>query len=45
VLCKGSTFLGDVIENAWKRGAKFDNWTDYFNFNIWMEAFIAEGVI
>jgi radical SAM family uncharacterized protein len=41
-LARGNTFLGDVIENAWKKGAKFDNWTDYFNFNIWMEAFRAE---
>jgi radical SAM family uncharacterized protein len=42
-LARGNTFLGDVIENAWKRGAKFDNWTDYFNFDLWMEAFEAEG--
>jgi radical SAM family uncharacterized protein len=41
-LARGNTFLGDVIENAWKKGAKFDNWTDYFNFDIWMEAFRAE---
>jgi radical SAM family uncharacterized protein len=42
-LARGNTFLGDVIENAWKRGAKFDNWTDYFNFDLWMGAFEAEG--
>jgi len=42
-LARGNTFLGDVIENAWRRGAKFDNWTDYFNFDLWMEAFKAEG--
>ena len=42
-LARGNTFLGDVIENAWKRGAKFDNWTDYFNFDLWTGAFEAEG--
>lgn len=42
-LARGNTFLGDVIENAWKRGAKFDNWTEYFNFDLWTGAFEAEG--
>jgi len=42
-LARGNIFLGDVIENAWKKGAKFDNWTDYFNFILWMKAFEEEG--
>lgn len=42
-LARGSVQLGSVIESAWKKGAKFDNWTDFFNFDLWKEAFEEEG--
>ncbi|MCX6054495.1 MAG: TIGR03960 family B12-binding radical SAM protein [Chloroflexi bacterium] len=38
-LSRGDRRLGDVIEEAWKNGAKFDAWMDQFNFNFWMDAF------
>ncbi|MCG2704126.1 MAG: TIGR03960 family B12-binding radical SAM protein [Candidatus Omnitrophica bacterium] len=28
-----------VIKKAFENGARFDAWTDKFNFNIWMDAF------
>ncbi len=43
-LSRGSELLCDVIENAWKNGAKFDNWSDFFNFGIWEKAFKNSGV-
>ena len=34
----------DVIETAWKNGAKFDLWTECFNYDIWKKAFAAHNL-
>ena len=39
VLSRGDRKLCDVIETAWNNGARFDSWTEYFNLNLWLEAF------
>lgn len=44
VLSRGDRRLGSVIEEAWKRGAKFDAWQDQFNYNAWMDAFDAMNI-
>ena len=44
VLTRGDRRLGNVIESAWKRGARFDAWQDQFNFNSWMDAFDENGM-
>ena len=44
VLARGDRRLSGVIEDAWKRGAKFDAWMDQFNFNVWMDAFDAANL-
>ena len=36
---RGDRRLGDVIEAAWKNGAKFDLWYECFDFSIWEKAF------
>ncbi|MEG2120232.1 MAG: B12-binding domain-containing radical SAM protein, partial [Pseudoflavonifractor sp.] len=36
---RGDRRMADVIETAWHKGAKFDSWSEYFNFGRWMEAF------
>ncbi len=41
VLSRGDRHLADVIETAWRNGAKFDAWQDQFNYNVWMDAFDA----
>lgn len=41
VLSRGDRRLADVIETAWKKGAKFDAWQDQFNYNVWMDALDA----
>ncbi|MFA5252094.1 MAG: TIGR03960 family B12-binding radical SAM protein [Phycisphaerae bacterium] len=40
---RGDRRLADVIEQAWKDGAKFDLWDEYFNPNIWKTAFEKFG--
>lgn len=43
-LARGNDRIGEVIENAWKSGARFDNWTDFFNLSIWEEEFVKSGL-
>ncbi len=38
VFSRGDSRLSDVIEHAWKNGAKFDSWTEYFSFQRWMDS-------
>ena len=43
-LSRGNDMVGRVIEGAWKNGARFDNWTDFFKFQIWEEEFKKAGL-
>jgi len=43
-LSRGDRAIGKVIYRAWKNGAKFDGWDEFFNFDLWMNAFKEEGV-
>lgn len=38
-LSRGDRRLSDVIEEAWKNGAKFDAWHECYDINIWRNAF------
>jgi radical SAM family uncharacterized protein len=38
-LSRGDRRLAEVIESAWRRGARFDAWGEQRNFQAWMEAF------
>lgn len=38
-LTRGDRRLADVIENAWRRGAKLEGWGEWFNFEAWEQAF------
>ena len=44
VFARGDRRLNAVIYEAWKRGAKFDGWSDLFQNEIWQAAFRACGV-
>lgn len=44
VLSRGDRRLSRVIFLAFKKGARFDAWGNYFNFEIWREAFDESGV-
>lgn len=39
VFARGDRRLGAVIEEAWRQGAKFDAWSEYFSLQRWEEAF------
>ena len=39
VFARGDRRLGAVIETAWKKGCKFDGWSEKFLFDTWMESF------
>ncbi len=38
VLGRSDRRMAKVIYDAWKNGAKFDGWSEYFNMDIWQEA-------
>jgi radical SAM family uncharacterized protein len=44
VFSRGDRRLADVIELAWRNGAKFDSWSEYFSMERWMDAFARCGV-
>ena len=44
VLARGDRRLAPVLEYAMKHGARLDGWDEYFNNEIWTEAFAACGV-
>lgn len=41
VLARGDRRVGAVIEEAYRRGALFDSWSEYFQNEIWMDAFAS----
>jgi radical SAM family uncharacterized protein len=43
-VARGGRNLSNVIEFAWKSGAKFDLWDECFNFDIWKTAFEKFGL-
>lgn len=44
VLSRGDRKLSKIIELAWKKGAKFDQWGEYLKFSIWEESFREAGI-
>lgn len=43
-LSRGDRRIGAVIEGAWRRGARFDQWTDHFRPEAWRSAASELGV-
>lgn len=43
-LSRGDRRLSNVIEDAWRHGAKFDAWMDQFNYNLWIDALEGAGL-
>lgn len=44
VFARGDRRVGKALIEAYKNGAKFDGWIEYFNYEKWMEAFEATGI-
>jgi len=41
---RGDRSLSDVIESAWRDGAKFDLWDECFDYELWCRAFEKFGI-
>ncbi|MBS3818715.1 TIGR03960 family B12-binding radical SAM protein [bacterium] len=39
VFSRGDRRLGKVLIEAWENGARFDSWSDTFDFSIWKKSF------
>jgi radical SAM superfamily enzyme YgiQ (UPF0313 family) len=44
ILGRGDERLSKIIYKVWERGAKFENWKEFFDFNKWIECFKGEGI-
>lgn len=43
-LARGGPGCDRLVEEAWRRGARFDAWSDWFRLKPWQEAAAATGV-
>lgn len=44
LIVRGDRRLADVIENAWRRGARMDSWTEHFDWSHWQQALDEAGL-
>jgi radical SAM family uncharacterized protein/radical SAM-linked protein len=44
IIGRGDRALGRVILTAYRKGARFDGWSEHFRFDIWSEAFRECGI-
>lgn len=43
-LARGDRRISSVIYNAWRKGLRFDQWSDKFNFETWIETIKESGL-
>ena len=36
--------MADVIETVWRAGARFDLWSECFDYDLWCQAFETHGM-
>jgi radical SAM family uncharacterized protein/radical SAM-linked protein len=44
VISRGGREAADVIEEAWRRGARFDGWSETIDLAVWRAALAARGL-
>lgn len=44
VLARGDRNLCKALVKAWELGAKFDSWSEFFKYDVWLKAFEETGV-
>ena len=44
ILGRGDRKIGQVILAAYRKGARFDGWTEHFNHDLWRQAFEETGI-
>jgi len=43
-LARGGPGSDRLVEEAWRRGARFDGWSEHFRFAVWEAAAVATGI-
>lgn len=43
-LARGGPGSDRLVEEAWRRGARFDGWSEHFRFALWEDAAAATGI-
>jgi radical SAM family uncharacterized protein/radical SAM-linked protein len=43
IMSRGDRSTGQILYNAWKKGARFDAWTEHFDREAWDQAIIESG--
>ena len=44
VFARGDRKVGKALLAAWRKGARFDGWSDCFDYDRWLEAFAEAGI-
>jgi radical SAM family uncharacterized protein/radical SAM-linked protein len=44
IISRGGREIGDVVESAWRRGARFDGWGEWVRFDHWLDALTERGL-
>ena len=44
VFARGDRKVGRALLAAWRKGARFDGWSDCFDYERWLEAFAEAGI-
>ncbi|MET0595362.1 MAG: TIGR03960 family B12-binding radical SAM protein, partial [Polyangiaceae bacterium] len=44
VFARGDRSLSDVIEDAWRNGARFDSWEEHMKLGVWYASFEKYGI-
>ncbi len=44
VLARGDRRVAQVIRKAYEKGCRFDSWSEFFHYDLWLESFEACGL-
>ena len=44
-LARGGPGSDALVEEAWRRGARFDGWSEHFDFAAWQKAAVVTGIV
>ena len=44
IMARGDRRVADVVETAWRKGARFDGWDEVLKFDAWLEAIEEHGL-
>jgi radical SAM family uncharacterized protein len=44
IMSRGDRRVVNAIVKAWEKGAKFDGWSEFFSYELWLEAFSDVGL-